>query len=171
MNAASKFQSDFEAREKVFNMIKDIRIALLVTQDQSGHLFARPMAAQKQDKNGDLWFFTEKNSPKIIEIEYNPDVLLSYSNPDDQNYVSISGTARIVHDKAKIDELWSEMLATWFPKGKDDPNIALICVTPESAEYWDAPSSTFLHAYGYVKAKLTGERPQGGENQKVKFAS
>lgn len=165
------FLASADAREKVWDMIKDIHIALMVTQDQSGKLFARPMGAQEKDANGQLWFFTEKNSPKVEEISGNPNVLLSYSEPDKQNYVSITGTAQIVTDQAKINELWTEAMTTWFPKGKDDPNIALIRVQPESAEYWDVPSSAFIHAYGYVKAKLTGEQPNPGDIGKVRLAS
>lgn len=161
------FIANAEAREKIWDLIKDIHVALMVTHGENGQLCARPMGAQKKDEQGRLWFFTEKNSPKIEEIEANPNVLLSYSEPSEQNYVSISGRAKIVHDRAKINELWSEMMTTWFPEGKDDPNIALICVEPESAEYWDVPSSAFIHAYGYLKAKLTGKQPHPGDIGKV----
>lgn len=164
-----QIHTDQESHNKIWDMIKDIRIALMVTQDQTGRMYARPMAAHQEKFDEELWFYTEANSPKIAEIEGNHHVLLSYSEPSDQNYVSINGTAKIVRDKAKIKEYWSEPLRTWFPKGVDDPNIALICVKLEQAEYWDSPSSTFIHAYGYVKARLTGEQPDAGENEKVKF--
>ncbi|MDB5477888.1 MAG: ral stress protein [Alphaproteobacteria bacterium] len=167
MTDIAKPVSDKEARDKVWEMIKDIRIALMVTQDENGRLYGRPMAAHQEKFDNTLWFFTDKNSPKMQEIAKNPHVLLSYSDPSAQNYVSINGTARIVNDEVLIREYWSEHLRTWFPKGKGDPNIGLICVTPEQAEYWDSPSSTFLYAYGYAKAVLTGERPEGGENEKV----
>ena len=162
-------KTNSEAQEKVWEMIKDIRICLMVTQDQNGKLYARPMAAHQENFKGELWFFTEKNSPKLQEIVHQSHVLLSYSEPDDQNYVSINGTARIVNDQSKINEYWSEYLRTWFPKGKEDPNIALICVDVKEAEYWDAPSSTFVYLYGYAKAVLTGEQPNPGENKKVSF--
>lgn len=164
-----KAQNDNEARVKVWEMIKDIRVSQMVTKDKSGRLYARPMVAVQEKFDGELWFFTEANSPKIEEIQKDANVLLSYSEPADQNYVSINGTAKIVTDRAKITELWSEYLRTWFPKGKEDPNIALICVTVEQAEYWDAPTSAFLHAYGYVKAVVTGKQPEAGDNRKVSF--
>lgn len=165
------FMANAEAKQKVWDLIKDIHIAQMVTQGDDGKLYARPMGAQEKDEQGRLWFFTEKNSPKISEIEQNPHVLLSYAEPDKQNYVSINGTAFIVNDKAKIHELWSEMMTTWFPKGENDPNITLICVQPDSAEYWDVPSSSFIHAYGYMKAKFTGKQPHPGDIGKVSMAS
>ncbi|MBY0610843.1 MAG: pyridoxamine 5'-phosphate oxidase family protein [Beijerinckiaceae bacterium] len=161
--------NDYKDRMKVWEMIKDIRIAVMVTTDEEGQLRSRPMAAQQQEFDGSLWFFTSIQSGKIDELEGNPDVLLGYSEPSKQEYVSVNGKAVIVRDREKIKELWSEPLRVWFPKGPDDQEIALIKVTISSAEYWDAPSSTMLYAYGYVKARLTGERPKGGEHKVVNF--
>ena len=82
----------------------------------------------------------------------------------------MSGLARLNRDRAVIDQHWSELLRTWFPKGKDDPEIALLEVTVQQAEYWDAPSSTMLHAYGYVKAAVTGKSPEPGGHGTVSLA-
>jgi len=162
-------RTDHEARAKVWDMIKDIRISLMVTHDYEGQLRSRPMAAQQEDFDGELWFFTSEQSGKIEELEANPQVLLGYADTSSQNYVSITGTAEIVRDQAKVKQLWTEMLRTWFPKGHDDPDIALIKVKAEHAEYWDSASSMMVHAYGYVKARLTGEAPDPGEHGSVHF--
>ena len=98
-------------------------------------------------------------------------MLLSYSDPSSQNYVSVSGTARVVRDVAKQKEYWQEAMKTWFPQGAEDPHIALIAIEMTGAEYWDSPSSTLLHAFGYVKATVTGQPPKGGENERVKFTA
>lgn len=160
-----------EAREKIGEMIRDIDIALMVTHDAEGNLHARPMSTQKEkgDKpfTGELWFMTDMNSPKIQEIRNDPRILMNYADRKDQNYVTVSGKADIVQDTAKVKELWSEPLRAWFPKGPDDPSIALIRVNADAAEYWDLPSQTVLHAFGYFKARLTGERPQMGEHKKI----
>ena len=159
--------SDAEAREKVWDMIKEVRVATLVTQSPQG-LRARPMVAAKRETfQNELWFFTPADSDKVQEIQANEQVCLSYSEPSDQNYVSISGTADISHDRKLIHELWSEPMRTWFPQGPDDSNIALIRVSADAAEYWDAPSSAFVYAYGYVKARLTGKSPNPGEHANV----
>lgn len=158
-----------EAREKVWDMIKDIKVAMMVTMDAEGHHFARPMVAQKPDEHEDLWFFTSADSAKIQEIIANPEVLLAYAAPDGNAYISISGEAAVVQDRAKIDELWSESLKAWWPKGKGDPNVILICVTPRSAEYWDGPASTVVQAFGYLKARITGNPEEMGENKIVRL--
>lgn len=153
--------------KKLWGMIKDIRFTMMTTIDDDGTLRSRPMVAQQSEFDGDLWFFTGADTHKVDEVNQHHEVNLSYADPDDQNYVSISGTAQLVRDRKKIEELWSEPLATWFPKGKDDPNIALLRVHVTKAEYWDSPSSAMVHAYGYVKAKLTGEPPHPGDNKKI----
>lgn len=163
-------RTDKAARDKVWEMIRAVQIAMMVTLDEQGRMRARPMrAVSLKEFSGTLWFFTSQPSPKADEIRHDDRVLLSYADPDSQNYVAISGSAQVMRDPAKQKELWSEPLRTWFPGGAEDPKAALLKVDVEGAEYWDAPSSTFVHAYGYVKARLTGEPPQAGENDKVAF--
>jgi len=108
----------------------------------------------------------------VSEVRADPRVLLSYANPSKQHYVSISGRGAVVDDKRKAKELWSEPMRTWFPKGPDDPDLILIKVDAERGQYWDSPSSAVVYAYGYVKARLTGEPPSEralGEIRKVSF--
>ena len=161
--------SSNEDRAKVWDLVKDMKIAMMVTRATQGTMHSRPMASVQKDFDGTLWFMTRESSPKIDEIEKSPDVLLAYSHAPAQHYVSITGRARIVRDKAKIKELWSEADRVWFPKGPDDPEIALLAVDVDQAEYWDAPSSAMIVAYGYAKARLSGESPDLGENKVVKF--
>ena len=128
------------------------------------------MAAAQTSFDGELWFMSHGSTPKIGELSSDEHVLLAYSEPKSQNYVSVSGNARIVRDAAKIKDLWSEGLRVWFPKGPDDPEMALICVEVDSAEFWDSPSSAWVYAYGYAKARMTGESPTDlGENKVVTF--
>jgi general stress protein 26 len=153
--------------QKLYAMIKDVKFAMMTTVDTDGSLHSRPMYNQEADEHGDLWFFTKIQSPKITEISRDNEVNLAYANPDSQDYVSVSGKAEIVRDRAKIQEKWSEGMRTWFPDGQDDPTIALIRVHPVKGEYWDSPSSTLVHLYGYVKAVVTGESPKPGDQAKV----
>jgi general stress protein 26 len=154
---------------KLIDRIKDIKIAMLTTADDKGGLHSRPMYTHEPENNGTLWFFTEKDSAKIYEVRKDQHINLGYSKPDDNLYVSISGTAAVITDRAKIKELWSEGLRAWFPEGSDDPNIALLKITIDRGEYWDQPSNVLVRAFGYVKAVATGERyqPTGDEHAQV----
>lgn len=159
-----------EAKDKIWSLIKDIKFALMASYATSGEIFhARPMMAQQKEFDGTLWFFTAADSRKTAEIKNNPTSLLTYADPSKNNYVSISGKATILRDQAKIDELWSEAARVWFPEGKGDPNLILIRFDPQEAEFWDAPSSAAVHAYGYIKAVLTGETPKSGEMGHAEF--
>jgi general stress protein 26 len=156
-----------EAIQKLNELIKDIDFAMLTTIDEDGTLRSRPMVTQRSQFDGDLWFFTGASSPKVAEVMHDRHVNLSYADPKNQNYVSISGTARVVRDRKKMEELWNPAYKAWFPNGLDDPDLALLQVTAEHAEYWDSPSSAVVHALGFVKAVVTGQRAQGGENEKI----
>lgn len=164
-------RTDAEAQKKVGDMIADVDIAMLVTLDEEGRFRSRPMRTIKQEFGGTLWFFTAADAPKNDEIRHDQRVLLAYSDPSHQNYVSLNGTAQVVKDAAKQKELWSEPLRTWFPDGPESPKAALLKVVVDGAEYWDSPSSTLLHLYGYVKAVTTGAPPKAGENAKVDFST
>jgi general stress protein 26 len=156
--------------EKLWDLIKDIEMAMLTTEDEQGKLRSRPMATIEPDDSGEIWFFTRASSHKVSEVEHDARVCVTYAEPSKQDYVSLSGRAKLVRDKAQIKAHWTEGLRTWFPKGQDDPDIAILEVRVEMAEYWDAPSSTMVHAYGYVKAVATGKPPSPGENEKVRLS-
>lgn len=159
---------DAAATEKVHDLMKAATFAMFDTYDARGACHSRPMVASAQE-GGSLWFFTRDESRKIDELHRDSRVRLDYADGSDQNYVSAQGTARVVHDRDTVEELWSEPLRTWFPEGKDDLSIALIEVELDSAEYWDTPSSMMVHAFGYVKARLTGRPPAPGEVAQVRM--
>lgn len=155
-----------ESIEKLNELIKDIQFAMLTTND-GGVLRSRPMQTQDFEFDGDLWFFTSSNTHKAEEIERDNRVNVAYAAPDDNTYVSVSGTASIIKDREKIDEYWNDALKAWFPEGKDAPDLVLLKVAVEQAEYWDAPSSTIAQTIGFLKALATGEKADVGENEKI----
>ena len=154
--------------QKIRDMVKDIDFCMLTTVDEQGDLHSRPMSANGEiDPNGDLWFFTSVSSHKVSEIEKLPKVNVSFADPKNQHYVSITGRAQLVRDRNKIEELWKPEFKMWFPEGKDDPEIALLRISLEKAEYWDSPSSTIGYALSFVSSLVTGKEADFGENKKV----
>src|SRR5687767_14631766 len=109
--------------------------AMLVTRAQDGAMHARPMAIAKREASGDLWFATSIDSPKIDELELENRVCASMQS--ENRFLTISGRAEIVRDRARIDELWQSAWKAWFPNGKDDPNLVLLKLSATEAEYWD----------------------------------
>lgn len=154
--------------KKLRGLLEDIDFTMLTTF-ADGRLHSRPMSTQELDDNGDLWFFTAKNTRKVAELMADNRINAAYSKPESNTYVSVYGTAEVVTDRARIEELWSPLYKAWFPEGLDDPTISLIKVSVESAEYWDAPSSTFMQLAGFVKALATGTEMSYGEHETIKL--
>lgn len=156
-----------QAREKVRELVKDTRIAMLTTVDASGRLVSRPMGVQDVELDGDLWFFADETSAKVGEIAHDARVNVSFSSGS--SWLSVSGTASVVRDRERIHELWNAVAGAWFPEGPETPSVVLVRVEADSAEYWDSPGGRLATAISLAKAKLTGRRYDGGENATVEL--
>lgn len=154
--------------QKLAELIGQARIAMLTTAEPDGSLRSRPLATLQMDSEGKLWFFTALSSGKVGEIDQHRKVNLSYANVEKQNYVSVSGRARLFRDPDKMRDLWTPWLKPWFPDGLDDPDLAMLEVTVEEAEYWDAPASRMQRLLGLTSALASGDTRQLGEHAKVR---
>lgn len=152
-----------EQRELLWKLIKGIKFAMFTTRHGSnGHLHARPMTTQ--NKNGveaddSLWFFMSKKGDPVDDLKADPVVNVVYADPSEDTYVSISGTAAMIEDQAKKDQLWSKMAEAWFPGGASDPDLALVQVRIVHANYWDVKESKLVQLYAMAKAAVTGKPP------------
>ena len=165
MNKTQVESADFK---KLCEMIKEIDFCMLTTVDENNDLHSRPMSLNSEvDPEGNLWFFTYGNSHKVSEVNRTPKCSVSFAKTDDYRFVSISGKAEVIRDKRKIEELWKPELKVWFPKGIDEPDIALLRLGIDKAEYWDGPSSTVAKVVSFVSALVKGESASAGENKKL----
>jgi general stress protein 26 len=147
---------------KLAELIRDIRVAMLTTFPASGKPHARPMYTQELDAehfDGALWFMTDAESLKVAELDANPAVLITYAAPNKNRYVVVTGQARSEHNPEKARELWNIHAKGWYPNGPEDPNLALIRVAVERAEYWDGPSNT-SYLLNLLTAVVRGQRVQ-----------
>lgn len=150
--------------DRAWDLMKKIGFAMLVTHDGEV-LRARPMSAYLERENNAIYFLTDARRHKDEEIARNPNVNLSFANADDQKYVSVSGTAVVSNDRAKIKQLFSTPAKAWWDNA-DDPNIRVLKIIPDDAEFWDSPGTII----SYVKmavAAATSTRPEIGNNRKV----
>jgi general stress protein 26 len=123
--------------KKLRKIMRDIEIAMLTTVGRDGRVHSRPMMTSDVEFDGNLWFIASTTSALAREINGNPNVNVTYASPEDDRYISASGTAAFVQDQAKLKELWSGKHKAWFPDGKKDPDLALLRVDVQLAEYWD----------------------------------
>jgi len=130
--------------KKMRKLLKGFRVAMLTTLTPDGALHSRPMVTVKMRGDGDVWFLTRVGTPKVKEVEEHHRVNVSYASPEDGRYVSLSGTARLVHDPQRVLDLWRPRHKKWLPDGKRDPNLAAVQVHIDRAEYWDEPTAQMV---------------------------
>ena len=156
--------SDDEKRERLRELMKDFHVAMLSTHTPEGGVRSRPLAIADHRADGALYFSTAVESPKVGELEADPRVNVTMQ--DGRRFISITGTGRVVDDRALVDKLWSESWKIWFPKGKDDPSIRILVVDPSEAAYWDASGAQGLkYAFEMAKAYVSGTRPPSNDDE------
>ena len=166
-------QHDTAAHDTLWKLIKDIRFGMLTHRTSTGMLHAHPLTTQNRafDEQGELYFFISKAGELYERLLTVGEVNVSYANPDDDSYVSLSGQARVTEDHAQKQALWSPMAKAWFPGGVSDPNLALLAVRIRHAEYWDVKESKMVQLFKMAKAALTGEPPSGmGEHRELNLS-
>jgi general stress protein 26 len=163
--------SNADKRKHLHELIKEFHSAMLVTRTPVGDLRARPLAIAEAQEDGLLYFATAIDSGKVHEVEGDPHVCVTLQ--DKRRFVSISGHARIVRDRALIEELYKEDWKVWFPKGKDDPSLSLLVVDATAAEYWDNAGAKGLgYLFEAAAAYVKGTRPSSdndAQNAKVRL--
>jgi general stress protein 26 len=151
--------SKFE-HNTLWDLIKDIRFGMLTHRHHDGMLYSHPLTTQNKslDQGSVLYFFIFGKSELASSLRQDGNVNVSYASPNDDSYVSIIGKARVTHDSAKVEQLWSPAAQDWFPDGPTDPDLALLAVEISHAEYWDVDESRMKQLFKMAKAVLTGEQ-------------
>ncbi|HYG14747.1 MAG TPA: pyridoxamine 5'-phosphate oxidase family protein [Bacteroidia bacterium] len=156
-----------EAINKLQELAEDADIAILTSGLTNLPLSACPMSTRDVDEHGHLWFLSTANSDHNHNIARDNRVQLFYSNHSSSEYLSIYGTAEILKDRTKIDELWSSMAKTWFNEGKDDPNLTVIKVMPLEAYYWDTKTNKMVSLFKILSGAITGKENDDGIQGKI----
>lgn len=132
-----------------------------------GVLHARPMAVIDVDDSGRLWFFTQADSLKTIELDRDPRVTLFFKKGDHGGHLKLDGTARDATDKPTIHRLWTPTLRAWFTEGEDDPRICVLCIEPTGGEYWDNRHGAAWSGIRMLFGALTAQRTEDGIHGKL----
>jgi general stress protein 26 len=157
---------DQRQSDRVWDLIGKVGIAMLTTQFAGG-LRARPLEARPDREAGIIWFLTDVRSGKDEEVASSPDIGLVFIDCRNNAYLSITGHAEILRDPERAAAIWKRTDQVWWPGGPNDPTLRALRVEPKTAELWDGPSSSLVAAFEFVKARLTGGKPNLGENRKI----
>jgi general stress protein 26 len=155
-----------ESEKAVWLLMATMRFCMFSNWN-GARLHSRPMGAFIRPDEGVIYFFTDDRAHKVDEILRYPKVSLAFADPHRQKYVSVSGTAEINSDRAKIEELWAIPAKVWW-ETPDNPHLRLIKVTPEQAEYWDAPGN-MISSLKIAFTLATGKRLNYGDHKEVAF--
>ncbi|AVP56520.1 pyridoxamine 5'-phosphate oxidase family protein [Pulveribacter suum] len=157
-------------RTALFERIKDIRFGMLAHRGDNGLLHAHPLTTLNKDidAQAQLYFFIPRDGELHQRLAADSQVNVSYANPEEDCYVSVSGAAAFIEDMQRKEELWTPMAKAWFPEGPGDPNLVLLAVNIRHAEYWDVKESKLTQLYKMATAAMTGERPKAlGEHREI----
>ena len=145
-----------EALAKLREMLKDFPIAFMVTV-HNGEVTARPIGVVGDHAafDGTLWFITDKRSRKVAAIESGATTTLLFQNDKEGNYLHLAGHASVVDDRARLEQLYTTLQRTWFPKGLDDPDITLVRFDAVEGNYWDKHDSVVRLAVAFAKSLVT----------------
>lgn len=154
-----------EAVAKMKEMAGD-KPCFFCTFEESGRISARPMHPMEIDDEGNFWFFSDRDSHQNEQINESNRVQLLFANESKEHYLSVEGEADISTDRQKIDELWTGIVKTWF-KGKDDPSLTVIKVTPVEASYWDTRHGKMIAFLKMIASAVTGDQQDDGVKGKI----
>lgn len=149
--------------------LHDIRFTMFTTR-QGSDIRSRPMTTLEATDEGSLWFFGVRDSELANEVAADPRVGLAYADNGSGTYAHVVGTGHLREDQAKVDELWNPIHKAWFD-GPDDPDLQLIEVRLDTAEYWDSPDSGVFRFLGVLRAAVTGDEHEVGTHGEVEAAS
>lgn len=141
-------------QEQVVEIMRGERFVMLSTATKSGKIVSHPMTPQEVTEDARVWFFIGLQGDQADAIRENPEVNLAFAETG--SWLSVAGRAEFVDDRAKVDELWDGQVDSYFDGGKDDPNLGLLRVTGESAQYWGVPGSKAVAAVKILASKIRG---------------
>jgi general stress protein 26 len=158
-----------EALAKFKKLVNDINVCMFITNNRQEENHTRPMATIEVDEAGTLWFFTDIRSIKVDEVSQVHQVHLAYAHPGKESYLDVCGNAVVITDKQQVKDKWSPIVKAWFPKGVDDPNLALLQVKPTHIYYWDSETGKMMALLKIATSVVTGQTLAEGAEGNLKI--
>ncbi|MDQ6881990.1 MAG: pyridoxamine 5'-phosphate oxidase family protein [Pseudomonadota bacterium] len=156
-------------QETLWHLIKDMKFGMFTHRHADGQLHAHPLTTQNRslDEAGLLYFFVSKKTELGQRVQADGNVCVTYGDPGKDTWVSISGTARVNDDRATKERLFNPIVKAWFPGGLEDPNLELVEVKINHAEYWNITESKMTQLLKMTTAAVTGTPPKMGEHREL----
>lgn len=150
--------------DRVWKLIDKIGVCMFASKDGE-KIRSRPMGAKPNQSANAIYFLTDERGHKDEQVAQDEHVCLSFAQPGDGKFLTISGQARVLNDRTLIADLWDTAAEAWW-SGPDDPKVRAIEVTPEDAQFWEGPHG-IVATFAMVVAAATSGPPLMGEQRKV----
>jgi len=147
--------------QAIASKIKNVPFGMFTTVDDASVPSSRPLTTQEIDGEGNMWFFSQDDAQFVHDLERHPVVNVSFSDPEHDVYLSVTGEAHLLKDQSKARELWKPVARAWFPRGLDDPHLAMIRLRIQTAEYWDASTRGMKRLIAMARNAVSDQRPNG----------
>ncbi len=164
-------QNQHNNREKLWELIKDVRYSMISHVTESQEIHSQPMTmlnSEQMNEDQNLYFIMRDTNDLVKAANTGrTQIGLSFAKPSDGIYVSISANAQISTDRILIEKLWNPWAENWF-EGKDDPSVRVLIAEAESAEYWNVTDNKVTQLFKALKGGVTGEAGEpDAEHKKV----
>lgn len=156
--------SDVEHR--LWDEIERHSIGMLMIVGGTPH-HAQPMSAFVEREHRRLWFFTSRNTDLAREAENGRKAMFTFQLRDFQ--ACIGGQIHPQHDRARMDRFWNAVVAAWYPDGKNDPGLTLMCMDCDDAQVWISSTGPVKFAWEIAKANATHHQPDLGGRTHLDF--
>ncbi|MES2035216.1 MAG: pyridoxamine 5'-phosphate oxidase family protein [Pseudomonadota bacterium] len=126
----------------------------------------QPMTAFTEPEQGLVWFFTRTDTDLAQSIQEGKGAMMVVQ--DGQKFhACVGGELTLQHDPARIDKYWSPVVAAWYPEGKADPKLTLLCLDVSDAQVWVSEGGPLKFAFEIAKANATGTMPDVGGSRRL----
>lgn len=121
--------------ERVWDLMERFPLCTLVTWDND-RLRSRPMTAFVRRRNEAIYFLADVRFFEEGAIRAHPDISLTFADSANGQIACLSGKAQVSSDRVAIRELWATS-ARDFWESPDDPNIRMLRIAPQQAQFRD----------------------------------
>jgi general stress protein 26 len=147
--------------QRLWSEVKDARFGMLGARESAVASFA-PMTGYPEAEAGKIWFFTRRETHLATAAETGVGATFIVLSADQAFQTAINGELLRSDDDLHRDKFWGATVSAWFPKGKADPNLALLCLTCAEADVWVSEAGGVKFGWEMARANLTGSVPDIG---------
>lgn len=143
-------------------------VVMLGVNDAGSHM--QPMSPFAEPDSKTVWFYSSKQTDTVKAAQGGAvPAQLCLVGEDDGFYACVNGTISVNTDPQKVEKFWSTVVAAWFEKGKEDPDLAMLSFKPNDAAIWSSTDSAMRFGWEIAKANLTGGKPEVGHHTVIRI--